>query len=147
MKPAVMMLVCVLLGACAARTATPADIRLGEDACAHCRMTIVSARTAAQIVGPDVDPIMFDDIGCLRNYLAEQSPGQGALVFVADHRTGEWIDARTAVFTRTAVQTPMSSGLLAHADRQSRDADEPARNGAPMAADGVLGSQARSVRP
>lgn len=142
-----LMITCVLLGACAERTAAPAGIRLGEDACAQCRMTIVSERTAAQIVEPGVDPIMFDDLGCLRNYLAAQQIGARALVFVADHRTGEWIDAAAAVFTQTTVQTPMSSGLVAHADAQSRNADEPARSGAAVAAGDVLGPQARSARP
>jgi copper chaperone NosL len=141
------LIVCVILGACAVQAARPSDIRLGEDACAHCRMTIVSERTAAQIVEPGADPIMFDEIGCLRNYLAGSPLGERARVFVADHRTGEWIDARTAVFTQTPVQTPMSSGLLAHADRQSRDADESAGNGTPVAAEAVLGSHTGSVRP
>lgn len=141
------LIACVVLAACAVQSAQPADIRLGEDACAHCRMTIVSEQTAAQIIAPGADPIMFDDVGCLRNYLADTPPGERAVVFVADHLTGEWIEARQAVFTKTAVRTPMSSGLLAHADGRSRDADAATSNGTPIATDVVLGSHARSARP
>ena len=49
----------------------PADgIALGQDACAHCRMVIVSQATAAQIAAPGEEPRFFDEIGCLRDYLA-----------------------------------------------------------------------------
>ncbi len=142
-----MQLVCMPLAACATQDPRPATIRLGEDACASCRMTIVSVQSAAQIVSPGAEPILFDEIGCLRDYLADTSLSEAALVFVADHRTGEWIDARHAVFTKTAVATPMSSGLLAHADLRSRDADDRASGGTSMAADAVLGSRLRSVQP
>jgi copper chaperone NosL len=110
-------------------------------------MTIVSTDTAAQIVAPGAEPIMIDDIGCLQNFLANTPLSEGAVVFVADHRTHEWIDAGRAVFTRTSVPTPMSSGLLAHADVASRDADPAARGGTPIAADAVLGSPARRAGP
>ena len=141
------MIVCVLLSGCAAGAATPAAIRLGEDACGYCRMTIVSTDTVAQIVSPGAEPIMIDDIGCLQDFLAGTPLGEGAVVFVADHRTHEWIEAGRAVFTRTSVPTPMSSGLLAHADPASRDADPAARGGTPIAASAVFGPQARRARP
>lgn len=133
--------------ACAPGPPQPLDIRAGEDTCAHCRMTIVSMTTAAQIVEPGEEPIMFDEIGCLWSFVAGTPLGGGAIVFVADHRTGEWVDAATAVFTRTSVHTPMSSGLLAHADLASQEADPAAQGGAPVTLEAVLGPQARSARP
>ena len=57
---------------------------------------------------------------------------------VADHRTGAWVDAATAIFTKTPLSTPMSSGLIAHADQASRDADEDARDGVLVPAASVL---------
>ena len=114
---------------CAGRPG-PASIRLGEDACAWCRMTIVSQNTAAQIVAPGAEPVLFDEIGCLRQYVATMPLPPDAMVFVTDHRTGEWVDARTAVFTETKRETPMSSGILAHANPASRDADPAAHPGA-----------------
>ena len=94
---------------CAASSLGPAEIRLGEDACAHCRMTLLSSRTAAQIVAPAEEPIMFDELGCLRDYLSQHSMADGARVFVADHRTGAWVDAATAIFTKTPLSTPIRS--------------------------------------
>lgn len=121
-----------VMAACAATALLPAEVRLGEDACAHCHMTLISTSTAAQIIAPGEEPVMVDDLECLHNYLAGHALANGTRVFVADHRTGEWLDASGAVFTRTAVSTPMSSGLIAHRDDASRRADAAAASGTPI---------------
>lgn len=121
----------LVTGACGGGPQAPAALGLGEDACASCRMTIVSRATAAQIVRAGDEPLFFDELGCLREYLTRRALPNDAVAYVADHRTGEWVNARVAVFTRTTVATPMASGLLAHADAQSRDADPAAAGGTP----------------
>lgn len=123
------LLATLVATACARGPAPPAPLALGEDACAHCRMTVVSQATAAQIARRGDEPVFFDDVGCLRDYLGRHTTPPDAVVYVADHRTGEWVDARTAVVTRTSTSTPMGSGLLAHADARSRDADPAAAGG------------------
>lgn len=123
------LIAALVVSACAGGPAQPAPVALGEDACAHCRMTVVSQLTAAQIARRGDEPVFFDEIGCLRDYLAGHAAPGDAVVYVADHRTGEWVNARTAVFTRTSTSTPMGSGLLAHADAASRDADPAAAGG------------------
>ena len=130
--------ICVFSLGCAAAALAPAAIRLGEDTCAHCRMTLVSTRTAAQIVAPGEEPVIFDDLGCLRDYLNGHALRADARVYVADHRTGAWLNAASAVITRTSIATPMSSGLLAHADAASRDADPDARGGTAITPDRLL---------
>jgi copper chaperone NosL len=122
---------CALAAACAGGASGPVAIDLGVDACAQCRMVIVSQTTAAEIVAPGEEPRLFDDIGCLQEHLARAPLPSGAAVYVADHRTGAWVAAQQAVFTKTSVSTPMGSGLVAHADAASRDADPDARGGAP----------------
>ena len=138
------LLIAVLSAGCLNGPA-PADIRVSEDACAHCRMTLVTQRTAAQIVAPGEDPLIFDEVGCLRDYLASRLAPFDARVFVADHNTGEWIDATTAVFTKTALTTPMATGLIAHANRASRDADPAAEGGEPVDSSAIL--HPSQVRP
>ncbi len=123
------LLVAGLLGGCSAGPPAPVDIDTTADVCAHCRMTIVSSTTAAQIVARGEEPTIFDDLGCLRDYVAAAGLPAGALVFVADHRTGEWVDGRTATFTQTSLDTPMGSGLVAHVTAASRDLDAAARRG------------------
>ena len=123
-------------GACG--PAAPVDPVMGEDACAHCRMTIVSRATAAQIARAGEEPVFFDDLGCLRDYLQRQPvPGEVA-IYVTDHRSGAWIDARTARYTKSGTATPMASGLLAHVDEASRDADPEAVRGTRISSREVL---------
>ncbi|MEO8680753.1 MAG: nitrous oxide reductase accessory protein NosL [Vicinamibacterales bacterium] len=138
---------CLVAVSCASGPARPRAIGLGQDACAHCRMVIVSIDTAAQIVAAGEEPRFFDEIGCLRDYLHANTPPADATVYVADHRTHEWVDARAAVFTRTSVSTPMASGVVAHADAASRDADPATHEGDAVARYAILGSMAGSATP
>ena len=140
------LMACLVATGCAGG-ARPAESALGSDACAHCRMTVLSVKTAAQIIRPGVEPLFFDDLGCLRQHVAGAPLPDDAVVFVADHRTGAWIDGPGAVFTQTGEQTPMGSGLIAHDGTASRDSDSASRRGAPVGASTVLGPAAtRSAR-
>jgi copper chaperone NosL len=112
MKAAVLV-AAVWLGACGSAPPRPDPIRTGDDACAECRMTILSLKTAAQIVAPGAEPVFFDDLRCLSDYRARTQLSAGAVVFVVDYPTGDWIDERDAVITRAPEQTPMGSGLIA----------------------------------
>ncbi len=119
----------------------PADLDTKNDACAWCRMAVSDARFAAQIVCPSEEPRFFDDIGCLVSYVARGAPPRGAVAFVADHRTKEWVAAERALYTRNpALATPMGSHLLAHADAASREADPDVRGGTPVVASALFGA-------
>jgi len=136
--PTLAAAVLLATGCAGSGTPGPVAIILGRDACSHCRMAIVSTATAAEIVAPGEEPHLFDDLGCLRDFVATARLASDAVVFVADHRTGAWIEARHAVFTKTALQTPMGSGLIAHADTASRDQDAAARGGAAVPNGSIL---------
>ncbi len=116
----------VVLGACASSgVPAPATLVAGQEACRSCRMAISSTRTAAQIVMPNEEPLFFDDIGCLRDYLRDRHLASASTaVYVVDHRTGIWIPAHNATYVLVAGQdTPMGSHLFAYADKASRDVD------------------------
>ena len=121
--------------------APPVQLDVGSESCRSCRMLVSDPRRAAQIVAPSEEPLFFDDIGCLRDYLAGgNSLPAGAVAYVADHRTKAWITASKAVYTRNAsVDTPMGSHLLAHTDAASRAADPEAREGTPLSPRDVFG--------
>lgn len=136
------LLLVLLLGAaaCGRQSVEPADLDTRNDACRFCSMTVSDARMASQIVAPGEEPRFFDDLGCLRSFLQREALAPGAAIFVADHRTGAWVAAGTAVFTRVdTLATPMGSHLIAHASVASRDADPNARGGVPVAAKDVVG--------
>lgn len=126
--------------ACARGEPSPAALDPRTETCAFCRMAVSDPRTAAQLVAPGEEPRFFDDIGCLGRHLAASPAPRGAAAFVADHRTGAWVRADRAVYTlQPAVETPMGSHLLAHADAGSRDADPAARGGSARSARDVFG--------
>lgn len=128
--------------ACARGPVRPAPLEAGGEACAWCRMTVSDPRLAAQIVAPAEQPLFFDDIGCLADYLARSGTGPARrIAYLADHRTGEWVPASRALLTRNAsFATPMGSHLMAHADAASRDADPSAAGGVELELSGVFGT-------
>lgn len=131
------------LAACARGAAEPARLDTRNDTCASCRMAVSDARFAAQIVAPGEEPRFFDDIGCLARHLSKSPPlPRGAVAFVADHRTREWVRAARAVFTRRdSLETPMASHLVAHVGASSRDADPASAGGTPVNAAELFGPQ------
>jgi copper chaperone NosL len=122
------------VAACSRGPVQPVAIDTRNDACSSCRMAISDVRFAAQLVAPGEEPKLFDDVGCLRDWLRRAGrPPRGAVAFVADHRTRQWVRASAAVLTRRdGLETPMASHLVAHASAASRDADPAAAGGTPV---------------
>ena len=132
----------LLAWGCSRGPAGPVTITPGQEACASCRMLVSDLRTAAQLVAPGEEPLVFDDLGCLQSYLQTHHPPTGAQAYVADHRTRAWVPASHAVITRVrALRTPMDSHLVAHADEASRAADDEARGGERLTAQAFLNGQ------
>jgi copper chaperone NosL len=142
MRLAVLAAFSLAASACARGPAEPAPVDTRNDSCASCRMAVSDARFAAQLAAPGEETKFFDDIGCLVRYLAKKPTlARGAVAFVADHRTREWVHASRALFTRReSLETPMASNLVAHAGVPSRDAD-------PVAAGGTAVSGAELFGP
>lgn len=111
--------VAVLALAPAACGVRPAHVHLGADECAHCRMVITDRRFAAQLLTDRGRAYLFDSIECLAAFARSgQVPEERAhSLLVTDFPSADgWIDARTATFLRSpSVQSPMGSGLTAHA--------------------------------
>ena len=119
--------------ACSRGPLGPAPLDTRNEACAHCRMAVSSQRFSGQMVAPGEEPRFFDDLACLAAYLRAHPLPRGALAYVADHRTGEWVPADRALYSRASIDTPMGSHLIAHASAASRDLDPAARGAVPAA--------------
>ena len=144
-RPAMALLSVAILtvAACARGKPAPASLDPRNDLCASCRMPVSDRRLSAQLVESGEEPKFFDDLGCLRNHLSGRAPSSRAAIYVADHRTGAWVPAEAAVYTRCpSVSTPMGSHLLAHTDASSRDRDPAARGGEPVTMREALGPSA-----
>ena len=131
------------LAACATGPPGPAVLDPRNERCRFCHMAVSDASTSGQVVAPAEEPLFFDDIGCLASYLAGHSQRRdGAVVYVADHRTKVWVDTSRAVYTRVAgLETPMGSHLIAHADAASRAADPVAQGGTTVTREKVFAAQ------
>jgi copper chaperone NosL len=128
---AALMFVAALLPGCAGREPKPAALDRRNEACQSCRMPVSEARLASQLVAAGEEPLFFDDLGCLRDYLIQHPAVRGTVAYVVDHRSGAWILAGRAVFSKCGgIETPMGSHLVAHADAASREADPATRGGA-----------------
>jgi copper chaperone NosL len=121
------VLASALLAGCGASSPGPERLDPANDQCAACRMVISEPRFAAQVAAPGEG-------------LRSAPLPRGAVVFVADVRTGAWVEASHAVFARhPAMATPMASHWVAYADEVSRRSDpEGAAESLPASA--VLGA-------
>lgn len=101
-----------LLLACGTRG--PRPIALGQETCSHCHMTVVESRFSAQAITTTGKAYVFDDVGCLVNWLTEQSgPPAGAWVWSTIDGEG-WLPAAEARYVQSdSLHTPMGSGLAA----------------------------------
>jgi copper chaperone NosL len=135
--------------ACAGGPPRPATLDPGDDSCSYCRMVVSDPRFAGQIVARGEDPLFFDDLGCLRDYIhGGRSVPAGAVAYVVDHRTGTWVPGGRAVFTSVPdLSTPMGGGIIAHADRTSRDSDATARGGTSIPPSDVIGATLAGSAP
>jgi copper chaperone NosL len=130
----------LVLAGCSLSRTTPAALDTsGKEACAFCRMAIVDGSTAAQLVAPGEEARFFDDLGCLRSYLSTTKLPWKGIVYVADHRSRAWVPLSQAVYARQpALETPMGSQLIAHANAASRASDDAARGATPLSAADVF---------
>jgi copper chaperone NosL len=125
------------LPSCTSGPPPPVALDVGRVACASCRMIVSDRHFASEIVSRYEEPLFFDDLGCLTRFLAgTPALASGAVTYVADHRTGEWVPADRAVYSAVPTLTAaMGSHVVAHASEESRAADA-------MAAGGRVVSQA-----
>jgi copper chaperone NosL len=92
----------------------PRAIALGKDQCSHCHMTVIQERFTAQAVMATGKTFVFDDLGCLANWLAATAEAP-ASVWVWSTVAGEgWVPASEAVYVESdSLHTPMGSHLAA----------------------------------
>jgi copper chaperone NosL len=109
-------------------------------------MIVSDVHLAAQIAAPGEESRFFDDIACLAGYL-QKHPQPAATVYVADHRTGQWVPVEQAIFGRLPrPSTPMASGLLAHASAESKAQDAGAKDAVTVSRDIAFGPRTDVAR-
>jgi len=93
-----------------------AKIHWDRDTCERCHMVMSEKSYAVQIENPITrQKHKFDDIGCAVLWFAEyqQDWFETANIWVKNEKTQEWINAKTAFWTKNNI-TPMNYGLAAY---------------------------------
>ena len=110
----------LFLTGCGDKEYNPKEISAETDVCEVCNMTIAHMDYAGQIVFKNNDHLVFDDLGCLMEYIIDNGDGNIGAAYIKDESTNKWINVKDAVYVYEAnYWTPMNYGVLAFADEQS----------------------------
>ncbi|MBO1002247.1 nitrous oxide reductase accessory protein NosL [Pseudogracilibacillus auburnensis] len=91
----------------------PKDVDEETDVCEVCGMAILDNEHATQIVLQNERSLMFDDLGCLYEWKAENGEDDIGAEFVRDFHTKNWIQVKNATFVYDEeIATPMAYGVI-----------------------------------
>jgi copper chaperone NosL len=112
-----------LLAACGNKAVEPVAINDATDTCEVCNMAVVDNQHATQIVLENGKSIIFDDVGCMYEWLGSNPNETIAAEFVRDYSDKEWIlvDDATYVYNQS-VKTPMAYNVVSFKDKASAEA-------------------------
>ena len=121
------LMVIIMIGVLPACSRTPEPIQYGKDACAHCRMTIMDKRFAAEIVTAKGKVFKFDAAECLAGFLKENtgigSNEKSIFLVSAFNHPGRFIDAKKSFFLNdNSLSSPMGGNLAAFSSQSYAEA-------------------------
>lgn len=102
------------------------DVHWDRDMCERCAMIVSDRKHTVQVINQaDGRSYMFDDIGCWVLWVQEDKITweKNAVIWITDGITGEWINAKTALYTTENI-TPMAYGFMAHKNKENIKNDE-----------------------
>jgi copper chaperone NosL len=117
---ALLLVLLTALPACdRAEESGPPNLRFGRDECAECKMSIVDEKSAAaaRVRTPHgIEPMLFDDIGCLLDLERSKPQSQAVERWTRDYGSRQWTRAETATYVFSEkIRTPMGSWIAAYA--------------------------------
>ncbi|WP_436376656.1 nitrous oxide reductase accessory protein NosL [Cytobacillus sp. BC1816] len=108
-----MAVLVIFLSGCSSSASEPAVIKQNRDSCDNCNMGIIELESAAQLILKSGKPVLFDDIGCMIQYIQTENPEYDA-AFVHDYLSSEWISFESSSFIQNGhIESPMSYGIAA----------------------------------
>ena len=111
-----------ILAACGNKEVKPVAINDATDTCEVCNMAVVNNQYATQIVLENGKSIVFDDVGCMYEWLDGNQNETIAAEFVRDYNDKEWVlvDDATYVYNQS-VKTPMAYNVISFKDKASAE--------------------------
>ncbi|WP_246027653.1 nitrous oxide reductase accessory protein NosL [Lysinibacillus antri] len=110
----------MILAACSSKE--PRDINSATDVCEVCNMSVSSEEHAAQIVMDNGDYTVFDDLGCLMEFMMDADASEIGGAFVKDASENKWLNIEKATYVYSEGNwTPMNYGVLAFDSKKSAE--------------------------
>lgn len=114
------IVISLLAAACGQAEYEPHPINEETDRCVICNMAIKDDQFATQIITKDKQPLKFDDIGCMYDWIAQNGTETIGVAFVRDYHSKVWLKLEEAYFVYDAsIQTPMAYGVVSFESEQS----------------------------
>lgn len=112
----------MLLAACGNGEIQPAAVNEATDKCETCNMAAVDDHNATQIVLENGKSLLFDDIGCMFEWLTFNNDQKIAAKYVRDFNDKEWValDKASYVYNST-IKTPMAYNVISFKDQASAE--------------------------
>lgn len=118
-----LLLAVFLLSACGSHAHEPVAVDEHTDRCAICNMMVADNRHATQIITKDGQPLLFDDIGCMMEWIAKNGRDTIGISFVRDYDSLAWLKMEEAYYVYDpSIRTPMAYGVVSFAEEARAEA-------------------------
>ncbi|GFN32303.1 nitrous oxide reductase accessory protein NosL [Paenibacillus xylaniclasticus] len=92
------------------------------DKCDNCNMQVKDDAFATQLTTKEGKTYVFDDIGCMNEWLTKHSDEKIGASFVRDYNNSEWIKYEDAYYAYDpSFRSPMAYGILSFKDKESAE--------------------------
>ena len=133
------MMLLLMVAGCSGNSYDPHEVNAETDVCETCNMSIAHEDYAAQLIFKNGDYEMFDDLGCLMEFVAGIDESEIGAMFMKDMTSNEWMDVKEATFIYSEdYWTPMNYGVLAFATTEAAEAYMSEQSGELLAYDDLL---------
>lgn len=112
----------LLLVACGSKEVEPVAINEETDTCAFCNMAVMNNEFATQIVLESGKTLVFDDIGCMHEWVGENPDEKIAAQFVRDYGSKEWVNLEDATYVyNQSIKTPMAYNIISFQEKAAAE--------------------------
>ncbi len=99
----------------------PREIKVGQDACSFCKMTVSDKKFGAELVTAKGKVYVFDDLHCLAAYTkANAETAKDASIYVTDFENGNLLEKENMIFWKSETfRSPMGSNIAGFSSKES----------------------------
>ena len=103
----------LMIAGCSEDKYNPVAINEDTARCETCNMAVKDDQFATQIITKDGQAFLFDDIGCMNEWMEENGTEQIGATFVRDYNSMQWVKYENAHYVYDAnIHTPMAYGII-----------------------------------